>query len=194
MESKWEYRENFHSTGCGDYDGNYEITDGHILLCTNDDPEDVTETENVLQQIARLLNESGCKFYSNNVLELNQHIEIQKQKYEIDDLQAKCDRYEKALKEIRYVHKSSDSSAAWQLNQAQNIAIEALNGEGVKPKHEYVALGPDLYKRVYYPEGAKDSWVAKYHSDDSAKEAATEWNKRRDDYNRGIENQKQDKQ
>lgn len=43
-------------------------------------------------------------------------------------LQARCDRYEKALKEIRYVHKSSDSSAAWHLQQAQNIAIEVLNG------------------------------------------------------------------
>jgi uncharacterized protein YyaL (SSP411 family) len=101
-QNKWEYRENFHSTGCGDYDGCYEVTDGHVFLCTKDDPEDITETENALQQIARLMNESGCKFYSNNVLELNQHIEIQKQKYEIEDLQAKCDRYEKALKKISH--------------------------------------------------------------------------------------------
>jgi len=43
-------------------------------------------------------------------------------------LQAKFDRYEKALSEIRHVHKSSDSSAAWHLNQAQNIAIQALSG------------------------------------------------------------------
>jgi hypothetical protein len=47
-------------------------------------------------------------------------------------LQARCDRYEKALKQIRFVHKSSDSSAAWHLQHAQNIAIEALNGEGEK--------------------------------------------------------------
>lgn len=46
-------------------------------------------------------------------------------------LQAKCERYKAALKEIRYVHKSSDSSAAWRLSQAQNIAIQALSaGEG----------------------------------------------------------------
>jgi len=75
-----------------------------------------------------------------------------------------------------------------------NEINEALNGEEEKVKHEYIALGPDLYKRVYYPEGSKDSWVAKYHSDDGAKEAAIEWNKRRDDYNRGIENQKEEKQ
>lgn len=53
---------------------------------------------------------------------------------DIAALQARCDRYEKALKEIRYVHKSSDSSAAWQLNQAQNIAIQALSGEGKDEK------------------------------------------------------------
>ena len=48
-------------------------------------------------------------------------------------LQAKCERYKAALKEIRYVHKSSDSSAAWRLSQAQNIAIQALSvGEGEK--------------------------------------------------------------
>lgn len=51
-------------------------------------------------------------------------------------LQARCDIYEKALKEIRYVHKSSDSSAAWQLNQAQNIAIQALSGEGKEVEND----------------------------------------------------------
>lgn len=96
-QSKWEYRENFHGTGCGDYDGCYEVTDGHIFLCTNDDPEDITDTENSLQQIARLLNESGCKFYSNNVLELEHYIERQKQQYEIEDLRAKCEKYEDLL-------------------------------------------------------------------------------------------------
>jgi hypothetical protein len=52
---------------------------------------------------------------------------------EKNSLQAKCERYETALKEIRYVHKSSGSSAAWHLSQAQNIAIQALSaGEGEK--------------------------------------------------------------
>lgn len=101
MENKWEYRENFHSTGCGDYDGCYEVTDGHIFLCTNDDPEDIAETENSLQQIARLLNESGCKFYSNNALEMKQHIEILELGYKIEELQARVDRYGAALREIR---------------------------------------------------------------------------------------------
>jgi hypothetical protein len=100
-QNKWEYRENFHSTGCGDYDGQYEITDGKIFICTADDPEDITENENALQQIARLFNESGCKFYSNNALELKQHIEIQELGYKINDLQAKCERYEKALRVIQ---------------------------------------------------------------------------------------------
>jgi len=99
-QNKWEYRENFHSTGCGDYDGQYEITDGKIFICTADDPEDITENENALQQIARLLNESGCKFYSNNALEIKQYIEIQELGYKIDELQAKFDRYQSLLQVV----------------------------------------------------------------------------------------------
>jgi hypothetical protein len=131
-QSKWEYRENFHSTGCGDYDGCYEVTDGNIFLCTNDDPEDVTETENSLQQIARLMNESGCKFYSNNVLELNQHIEIQKQKYEIEDLQAKCDRYEKALKMVSDRINNDGVSPQYKIECIKPIITEAIAVDGEK--------------------------------------------------------------
>lgn len=137
--SKWEYKEIHHSTGCGDYDGHYEITDGRISLCTNDDPEDITDTENSLQQIARLLNETGCKFYSNNALELEQHIDIMKQSQEIDELQARCERYEKALKEVRgktieaiFPHLPVESMASQKIMEIEQVVTEALSGEGEK--------------------------------------------------------------
>lgn len=76
MSNKWEYKECF-SKGYmeDDWSGHYEVTNGDIALCTIDDPEDITETENTLQRVASALNESGCKFYVNTAAELNLHNE-----------------------------------------------------------------------------------------------------------------------
>lgn len=98
----WEYKEHFHAIGMtGDYDGYYEVTNGNISLCTNDDPEDITETENTLQRVANALNESGCKFYCNTTTEHKLHVENMELRYKIDDLrdqaQAMADALEKAL-------------------------------------------------------------------------------------------------
>lgn len=75
-KNNWRYEEHFHRIPMSDdYDGHYEVTNGDISLCTNDDPEDITETENTLQRVAKALNESGCKFYVNTAAELNLHNE-----------------------------------------------------------------------------------------------------------------------
>lgn len=72
----WRYEECFSRIPMSeDYDGHYEVTNGDISLCTNDDPEDITETENSLQLVAKALNESGCKFYVNTASEHKLHIE-----------------------------------------------------------------------------------------------------------------------
>lgn len=56
-------------------------------------------------------------------------------------------------------------------------------------KHEYVAIGPELYKRVYYPEQTTDSYVATYVSDEAAKDAAIAWNERKDNYQKALNEQ-----
>lgn len=75
-KNNWRYEEHFRRIPMSDdYDGHYEVTNGSISLCTNDDPEDITETENTLQRVAKALNESGCKFYVNTATEHALHIE-----------------------------------------------------------------------------------------------------------------------
>lgn len=49
-------------------------------------------------------------------------------------------------------------------------------------KHEYIAIGPELYKRVYWSDKPVDSWVATYVSDDAAKDAAIVWNDRKENF------------
>lgn len=94
----WEYKEHFHAIGMtGDYDGHYEVTNGDISLCTNDDPEDITETENTLQRVAKSLNESECKFYCNTTTEHKLHIENMELRYKIDDLRDQAQRMADAL-------------------------------------------------------------------------------------------------
>lgn len=102
MESKkWEYKEHFHAIGMtGDYDGYYEVGNGDIFLCTNDDPEDITETENTLQRVANALNESGCKFYCNTTTEHKLHVDNMELRYKNDELKDRCEKMEAALKEI----------------------------------------------------------------------------------------------
>jgi len=96
MENKWQLIK--HET---DKDFVYEITNGPISLCVNEDDmpgEDYGEDIPLLNQVVDALNKSGIPFHSENKLELDQHITIMEQSCEIDELQAKCDRYEKALK------------------------------------------------------------------------------------------------
>jgi hypothetical protein len=105
----WEYKEHFHAIGMtGDYDGYYEVTNGNISLCTNDDPEDITETENTLQNIAKALNESGCKFYCNTTTEHKLHVENMELRYKMDELKERCDKMEAALEDIASQHKSNE--------------------------------------------------------------------------------------
>lgn len=76
MSNKWEYKECFIKTYMEEeWSGHYEVTNGDIVLCTIDDPEDITETENTLQHVANALNNSGCKFYVNTAAETNLHNE-----------------------------------------------------------------------------------------------------------------------
>jgi|SRR6478752_196125 len=106
----------------------YEITNGPISLIANCGfiGEDDADEENIFNRVKDELNVSGIKFHSGNKLELQQHIEIQKQQYEIAAIQSKCDRYEKALKEIaKTALVVGQPSFMWQAN-------EALNGEGEK--------------------------------------------------------------
>lgn len=94
----WEYKEHFHAIGMtGDYSGHYEVTNGDISLCTNDDPEDITETENTLQKVARVLNESDCKFYCDTTTEHKLHIENMELRYKMDDLKDQAQRMADAL-------------------------------------------------------------------------------------------------
>src|ERR1044072_1274766 len=80
----------------------YEITNGQISLIANCGfvGEDDADEENIFNRVKDELNTSGVRFHSGNKLEIKQHIEIQKQQYEIAALQSKCDRYEKALSKI----------------------------------------------------------------------------------------------
>jgi hypothetical protein len=111
MESKeWEYKEHFHAIGMtGDYSGHYEVSNGHISLCTNDDPEDITETENTLQRVAKALNESGCKFYCNTTTEHKLHIENMEIRYKCDELhetKQQADNLRKAYDELGREHQA----------------------------------------------------------------------------------------
>lgn len=51
---------------------------------------------------------------------------------------------------------------------------------------KYVAIGPDLYMRLYYEDGHRDSWLHNYGSDESAQEAAISWNKRNEVYTAAL--------
>lgn len=68
--SPWELKSHFGQIAdTGDYDGSYEITNGKISLITNDDDEG-------LQEIVDALNNSGAKFYENNLELLDSHLTI----------------------------------------------------------------------------------------------------------------------
>lgn len=58
-------------------------------------------------------------------------------------------------------------------------------------KKEYVAMGPDLYMRVFYPENVKsDTYIAHYDSDEQAQKAAVRWNRRKNSYEKSIQTNK----
>lgn len=63
-QNKWELKE---------HEAHWEITNGHISLCTRED--DVDEPSELLF-ITDALNTSGIELHSENKLELDQHIEI----------------------------------------------------------------------------------------------------------------------
>jgi hypothetical protein len=136
----------------------YEITNGPVSLIANCGfvGEDDADEENIFRRVFDALDQSGIAFHSGNPLELKQHIEIQKLKYEMEALQAKCERYEAALRDIEqpvaYLIRKADAEgaaidghAAMQLSSnvyfLQSIANEALSaGEGGK-EVENAAIG-----------------------------------------------------
>ncbi len=75
----------------GDYDGNYEITNGKISLLTKDDDEES------LQPIVNALNNSGCKFYTNDLFEFENII----MREDIKQLQAENERLKKELQALK---------------------------------------------------------------------------------------------
>lgn len=61
---EWKLKGNsFQIADTGDYDGNYEITNGVISIYTNDDDDES------LQLVVDALNNSGCKFYQDDLME-----------------------------------------------------------------------------------------------------------------------------
>lgn len=91
--NNWQYKENFHAIAdTGDYDGHYEVTNGDISLCTNDDPEDISESRNALHIVVKALNDSGCKFYVNTKAEHSLHIENMLLRNALEDIsESDCD-------------------------------------------------------------------------------------------------------
>ena len=115
----------------------YEITNGQISLIANCGfvGEDEADEDIIFNRVKDELNTSGIHFHSGNKLEIKQHIEIQKQQYEIAALQSKCDRYEKALKEIGARNCDYQTTNSGKLHDTECRACktnEALNGEGEK--------------------------------------------------------------
>jgi hypothetical protein len=119
-QNKWEFKQHSYQIGdTGDYDGWNEITNGVISLGTKDDDE---ETVEVLQGLINSLNAWDIDLYDPKADDLTE---------ENAALQAKVDRYEKALREIA---KSSlaagQPSFMWQANEAlageKEAAIEKI--------------------------------------------------------------------
>lgn len=79
-----------------------EITDGKISICVNDDGE-----EEDMQEIVDALNKAEVSFYSNNKLELDQHIEIMQLQDEVRQWKAKYDElkadYEQYVKDFDHM-------------------------------------------------------------------------------------------
>lgn len=135
MENRWQLIKHE-----ADKDFVYEITNGPISLCVNEDDmpgEDYGEDIPLLNQVVDALNKSGIPFHSENKLELDQHITIMEQSCEIDELQAKYNRYEAALKYIAKQNKSNEWEEEGDTEHGYNciidVAREALSsGEGNK--------------------------------------------------------------
>jgi hypothetical protein len=126
-QNKWEAKE------WGDE--SYAITNGKITIVTSDACDD-----GYLLAIVDLLNGSGYRFHSENKLELDLHIEAEAAKMDLaqwedhcKELQAKCERYENALKQIETL---GDGATILHLRTCKKIANEALSaGEGEKEAH-----------------------------------------------------------
>lgn len=109
MENKWEVKSHSYQIGdTGDYDGFWEITDGKINICTKDDGDDI---DIILKEVADLLNKTEINFYIDNPKEIDLHFECEGLKIQLSELQAKCDRYEAALRDIAKQHKIDEMDA-----------------------------------------------------------------------------------
>lgn len=116
----------------------FEITNGPISLCCNAGLVGETEDEEdaIFKKVADALNNSGIDFHSENKLELKQHIEILECGYKIEELQARCERYETALNQIREHIKETQNKV-----NVMGIALiinEALSGEGKEGENDDV--------------------------------------------------------
>jgi len=113
----------------------YEITNGPISLIANCGfvGEDDADEENIFRRVFDALDQSGIRFHSGNPLELTQHLKIQELQYETEALQAKCERYEKALKDLRsYAQGCSDGADYIDHDTVIERINEALSGAGEK--------------------------------------------------------------
>lgn len=83
MEKQWKVIAHSHQIAdTGDYDGCYELTDGHCSIFTKDDGN---EAEDMLNDIAELLNTTGFIFYlDDSEKEVNHYLRAQ-----LDEAQVK---------------------------------------------------------------------------------------------------------
>lgn len=152
----------------------YEITNGPISLIANCGCVGETEAEEdaIFKRIFEALDQSGVRFHYGNALEVNQHIEIQKLKYDIEAIQAQCNRYMTALKIIQQWQLPA-TGKFWDNDKTQpmsygacygsngerdfmrNIANEALSGEGDKEGAkpiEYMPVHPEDARKPGCPK------------------------------------------
>jgi hypothetical protein len=107
-----------------------EETEGDDVLLTNGKITMATSNveDEYLRAILVLLNNCGGDFHSENELETKLGVELHIASYELEQYKAKCDQYEKALKDITEMDGHMKS-----MHEAKKVANEALSArEGEK--------------------------------------------------------------
>ena len=118
-QSKWELEETE-----GD---DVLLTNGKITMATSNVEDDY------LRAILVLLNNCGGDFHSENELETKLGLELHIASYELEQYKAKCDRYEKVLKDIGEFQRANEYWDHMTVVCIKQIANEALSaGEGKK--------------------------------------------------------------
>lgn len=138
-QNKWEVKSHSHQIAdTGDYDGYWEITNGKIHICTKDDGPDMPD---ILQEVADLLTKTECDFWVNNLKEIDLHFECEGLKLQLTEAQARCDRYEQALKDIELV---GHGGTPFSIAECKRIASKALAWDGEKQVEKAIEYMPIL--------------------------------------------------